>query len=111
MMLHSDLHTDFRSGRMLGPEMRQRHVALEQRRPAAARRVPELLVPAAIVDGHARAPRLARQPRRQAYVGVQLLQRIPVDRQTRELPRRAALAFGVERRLAVVALLVGRNGP
>src|SRR5439155_21481237 len=87
------------------------HVALEQGRPATARCVADLLVPARVVDRYAHPPGLRRKPRRQANVGVQLLERVPIDGQAGELPRWPALALGSERRPAVVTALVRGDRP
>ena len=91
--------------------MRERHVPLEERRPTAAGRIADLPMSTALVNRDAHPPRLSREPRRQADVGVELLQRIPIDAQSRELPRRTPLPLGGERRLPVVAFLVGGDGP
>src|SRR2546430_5862995 len=56
-------------------------------RPATARCVADLLVSARVVDRYAHPPGLRRKPRRQANVGVQLLERVPIDGQAGELPR------------------------
>src|SRR5205814_10588202 len=92
-------------------EMGQRHVALEQGRPATACRVADLFVAARIVDRYAHPPGLRRKARRQATVGVQLLERVPIDGQAGELPRWPALALGSQRRPAVEALLVRGDRP
>src|SRR5256886_15570078 len=80
-------------------------------RPATARCVADLLVSARVVDRYAHPPGLRRKTRRQANVGVQLLERVPIDCQAGELPRWPALALGSEHRPAAVALLVRGDRP
>src|SRR5437763_16794576 len=83
--------------------MRERDVLLEKRRPAAARGVAHLL--AAGIDRHAHAPRRARQPRREADLGIQPLERVPFELDTDELPLRSARLLCSKRLAADEALL------
>jgi len=70
--------TDLGAGGKVGrPEMGEGEVLLEERRPASAGRVADL--PATDVDGRARPPRCRRDLRRKSDVGVQLLERVPVE--------------------------------
>src|SRR5258708_1355345 len=89
--------------------MSERDVLFEQRRPAAARRIADLL--AVGVERHAHAPGGAWQARGEADLGVKALERIPLELDADELPLRTALLFGGERLPADEALLVETHGP
>src|SRR5215210_4919849 len=95
-VLDGDLHLELGAGREIGrAQMRERDVFLEQRRPAAARRVAGLV--RAGVDRHAHAPGLRRQARRQPDLGVETLERVPVDLDADEAPLWLARRFRSER--------------
>src|SRR5687767_3127654 len=92
-MLDGDLHVQLGPG--LGParaQMRECDVLLEERRPAAARRVARLL--GAGVDRNARAPGGLRQPGGEPDLGVEALESFPADLDADELPLRPARLLG-----------------
>src|SRR3954470_18920688 len=89
--------------------MGERDVLLQQRRPAAARRIADLL--AAGIERYAHPPGGARQPRREADVRVEALQRVPLELDADELPLRTARLFFCERVPADKALLAKIHRP
>src|SRR5437762_7873319 len=71
-VLHRDLELDRHAGRVVRRrQMREREILLEQRRPATARRVADLL--STRMDRRARAPRDGRQLRWKPALGVDRL--------------------------------------
>ena len=92
------------------PEVRQRQGLLEQRRPAAARGVADLL--AVAVDRRAGAPRHVRELRRQAVRGVQRARTTPSRPRARRSPTPAPRArSAASARAPVERPLVGAHRP
>src|SRR5258708_28707846 len=109
-MLDADSHLERRT--LCEPrraKMRERDVLLQQRRPAAARGVADLF--AAGIKRHAHPPGGARQAGGETDVGIEPLQRIPVELDAAELPLRAARFLLNERRAADEAFLGEVYGP
>src|SRR5688500_12767484 len=96
LVLHGDLDLELRARRrMRGAQVGERDVFLQERRPAAAARIAGLLGPG--VDRHAGTPRHARYARGKADLGVQALERLPLDLDADEAPLRRARGFRRER--------------
>lgn len=110
MVLDRDFHTEVGpdSG-VSGLKMRERDVLLEKRRPAPARRVPDLCIP--VVDGHARAPALGRKLGWKAYQAVQSFERIPIHLEPSELPLGTTLLFSYQSFTSHERLLVELDRP
>src|SRR5258708_3977780 len=109
-MVHRDLEVEAIALLVVGrPEMRECEILFEQRRPAAARRVPHLY--SAAIHGLARAPGDVRQTRRKAPFGVNRFERIPIHRQPDKTPRRRSAALVGERASAVIRAFAFGNGP
>src|SRR5688500_99527 len=109
-VLDGDLDLELRAGaRIRGAQMREGDVLLEQRGPPAARGVPRLF--RAGVDRHAGAPRGGRQACGEADLGVQALERLPLDLDADELPLRPARRLGGERLTPHEALLLEIHRP
>src|SRR5688572_974858 len=110
LVLDGDLDLELRARRrMRGAQVGERDVFLQERRPAAAARIAGLL--GAGVDRHASTPRRARYARGKADLGVQALERLPLDLDADEAPLRCARGFRRERLAADEALFLQIHRP